>query len=107
MADLKISQLSDGDPAQSGDQVPVNRGGSNFRITAGSIADLADAGAPTDAPYITSATHAGLSAERVLTDTASVTWDFGTPGQAKANASAAPAPDVNAQTLALLALMEF
>jgi hypothetical protein len=41
MADQKISELTDGDPAQSGDQIPVNRAGSNRRVTAGSIADLA------------------------------------------------------------------
>lgn len=64
-------------------------------------------GAPTDAEYVTAATHGDLSAERVLTDTATVTWDFGTPGQAKASASAAPAPDTDAQQIALLALMGF
>ena len=41
MADQKISQLTDGNPAQSGDQIPVNRSGTNYRITAGSIASLA------------------------------------------------------------------
>jgi hypothetical protein len=42
-------------------------------------------GAPTDAEYIVKATSAGLSAERVLTDTATVTWDYATGGQAKAS----------------------
>ena len=37
------------------------------------------------AEYITSSANAALSAERVLTNTASVTWDFATAGQAKAN----------------------
>lgn len=64
-------------------------------------------GAPSDAEYVTAAAHGDLSAERVLTDTATVTWDFGTPGQAKANASAAPAPDTDAQQIAMLALMGF
>lgn len=41
MADLKISQLTGGDPAQSGDEIPINRSGSNFKITAGSVAALA------------------------------------------------------------------
>lgn len=40
MPDLKISQLTDGNPAQSNDQIPINRGGANFRITAGSISNL-------------------------------------------------------------------
>jgi hypothetical protein len=42
-------------------------------------------GAPTDAEYITAAPDPTLTNERVLTDTASITWDFTTPGQAKAN----------------------
>ncbi len=41
--------------------------------------------APTDAEYITSSTSGGLSNERVITDTATITWDFSTVGQAKAN----------------------
>jgi len=45
-------------------------------------------GAPTDAQYITAASDPDLTNEMVLTDTATVTWDFSTPGQAKANASA-------------------
>lgn len=40
MPDLKISQLTDGNPAQSADQIPINRSGTNFRVTAGSIAAL-------------------------------------------------------------------
>jgi len=46
----------------------------------------AGGGAPTDAQYIVGATHASLSAERVVTDTPTVTWDLATAGQAKANA---------------------
>jgi hypothetical protein len=42
-------------------------------------------GAPDNAEYIVAATDATLTAERVLTNTASITWDFTTPGQAKAN----------------------
>ena len=42
-------------------------------------------GAPTGAEYIVKAAHGSLSAERVLTDTASVTWDYTTGGQAKAS----------------------
>jgi hypothetical protein len=52
----------------------------------------ASGGAPTSAEYITSAAHATLSAERVLTDTASVTWDFTTAGQAKATALGGASP---------------
>jgi hypothetical protein len=42
-------------------------------------------GAPTGAEYIVKASSAGLSAERVLTDTASLAWDYGAGGQAKAH----------------------
>jgi hypothetical protein len=45
-------------------------------------------GAPDDAQYITAATDAALTAERVLTNTATITWDFTTPGQAKASTAA-------------------
>jgi len=45
-------------------------------------------GAPIGAEYITSSTDATLTNERVLTDTPSITWDFTTPGQAKASTTA-------------------
>lgn len=41
--------------------------------------------APTDAQYLVSTGSAGLSNERVMTDTALITWDDGTLGQMKAN----------------------
>lgn len=47
--------------------------------------------APVDAQYIVAASNATLTAERVATDTLTVTWDFGTAGQAKANVPAASA----------------
>ena len=40
--------------------------------------------APADAQYIVAAADPTLTAERVLTNTATVTWDFATAGQAKA-----------------------
>jgi hypothetical protein len=42
-------------------------------------------GAPTDAEFIVKSASGGLSAERVLTNTASVSWDYATGGQVKAN----------------------
>lgn len=42
-------------------------------------------GAPTDAEYVVGAANGGLSAERVVTNTATVTWDLGTGSQAKAD----------------------
>jgi hypothetical protein len=40
----KISQMTSGNPAQGSDQIPINRGGANFSITAASIAALAGGG---------------------------------------------------------------
>jgi len=49
MADLKISQLTDGDPALATDEIPAARAGANVKLTAQSIADLASATAiPSD-----------------------------------------------------------
>jgi hypothetical protein len=45
-------------------------------------------GAPADAPYITFGTNPVLTGERVLTDSATIGWDFTVPGQAKANSTA-------------------
>lgn len=47
MANLKISQLTPGNPAQSGDLLPIDRAGVNFSISAGSIAALAGSGTVT------------------------------------------------------------
>jgi len=41
MANTKISALTNGNPAQSGDLIPIARAGSNFSITAGSVTALA------------------------------------------------------------------
>jgi len=59
-------------------------------------------GAPVNAEYLVGAANVTLTAARVVTNTATETWDLSTPGQAKANASAAPAPDQVARVLALL-----
>lgn len=42
-------------------------------------------GAPDNADYLVKTANGSLSAERVVTDTATITWDWGTAGQAKAN----------------------
>lgn len=44
-------------------------------------------GAPVDAQYIVAVDDPTLTNDRVLTNTATVTWDFSTAGQAKANAA--------------------
>ncbi len=48
--------------------------------------DKPPSGAPTTVDYIVKTADAGLSAERVLTDTGTITWDWATAGQAKATA---------------------
>lgn len=45
-------------------------------------------GAPTDADYLVKTANSTLSAERVVTDTTSIVWDWGTAGQAKATRAA-------------------
>jgi hypothetical protein len=40
MSTIKISALPSGNPAQSGDEIPIARSGTSYKITAGSIADL-------------------------------------------------------------------
>ena len=57
--------------------------GANLTFSGGTLA--ASAGAPVGAEYITSTADATLTSERVLTDTATVTWDRTTAGQIKAN----------------------
>jgi hypothetical protein len=44
MSNKKISELVDGNPAQSGDLLPIDRSGSNFSVTAGSVAALVTPG---------------------------------------------------------------
>lgn len=41
--------------------------------------------APSDADYLVKTANGSLSAERVVTDTASLVWDWATAGQAKVN----------------------
>lgn len=40
----KISQLTDGNPAQTGDLLAIDRGGANFSVTADSVAALGGGG---------------------------------------------------------------
>ncbi len=62
-------------------------------------------GAPGDAQYLTATSDAALSAERVITDTTSITWDVATAGQVKVKRAAltgdvTAAADSNATTIA-------
>ena len=65
MPSEKISQLTSGNPAQSGDLVPIARSGANYSLTAGSIAALAIPG--NALPNGTTATtQSALSADTKL-----------------------------------------
>ena len=62
--------------------------GPSMSFTGDTLDLAAGAGGVVDAEYVVSVSHTGLSAERVLTDTASIVWDRSTPGQIKATAAA-------------------
>lgn len=47
MPSTKISALASGNPAQTGDLLPIDRAGANFSVTATSVAALVPAPAPT------------------------------------------------------------
>ena len=51
----------------------------------GVITSTASGGAPVDAQYLVAAADPTLTAERVVTDSATIEWDFTTPGQAQAS----------------------
>ena len=51
--------------------------------------------APDNAEYLVAAISAGLSAERLVQDTATVTWDFSVAGVAKANAISSGLADLD------------
>lgn len=55
------------------------------RVAGAWVEQAAPGGAPATADYLVKTASTGLSAERVVTDTGTVTWDWATAGQAKAN----------------------
>jgi hypothetical protein len=62
-------------------QVTVNAAG---QVTAAANVAIS-AGAPTSAEYLVGALSGALSAERLVTNTATAAWDLSTPGQAAVN----------------------
>lgn len=87
-ATFKITSVTD---AAGYVKIGVSNHSGETSFTAGAEIGLqffraGDAGAaPADAEYVVSSLHGSLSAERALTNTATVTWDFATGSQAKAN----------------------
>lgn len=90
--------------AEPGTSAPGDAPTTETRVPGGS-------GAPTTAEYLVAASDATLSAERVTTDTTSITWDHATAGQAKAKRAAltgdvTAAADSNATTIAANAVTD-
>jgi len=90
----EFSQFPNGDPPVATDRWLFGRvdgtsptGFSNFHVTFTQLAAAigSGGGAPVDAEYIVGALHAGLSAERLVTDNAEIIFDLATLGQLKAN----------------------
>jgi hypothetical protein len=77
-----LADIAGLDP-EDGEAIVWDGGSGHF--TTATVEGGGGGGAPTGAEYIVKAAHGSLSAERVLTDTASVAWDYATGGQAKAN----------------------
>jgi hypothetical protein len=76
--------------------------GANLTFTGGTLAATGGGGgAPVGAEYVTSTADATLTNERVLTDTATITWDRTTAGQIKANTAAGGGNVSNSGTPAL------
>jgi len=71
LANQKISQLTDGSPAQAADQYPINRAGSNFRINTSTVltgavaSSLSLAGATSGTVTFTAPAIAGTSTNGV------------------------------------------
>lgn len=65
----------------AGDEGKYLRGDGAWATVAGG----SGGGAPTDADYLVRTANGSLSAERVVTDTATIAFDWATAGQAKAN----------------------
>lgn len=59
MSNLKISQLTPGNPAQGGDSIPIARGGANYFVTAASIAALGGGGGGNGVTLVDNETPGG------------------------------------------------
>lgn len=68
--------------------IDIASGTGYYMDAAGAVQSISGGGggAPTNAEYLVGTASGALSNEFVVTDTATITWDLTTPGQAKANA---------------------
>jgi hypothetical protein len=89
VADTKLADMADstlkgrGQGGGAGDPEAISLG-TGLTMTGTVLSSTGGGGAPTGAEYLVGAADAGLSAERVVTDTPTVAWDLATAGQAKA-----------------------
>ena len=86
---MQIEAQQDGPLHERRHRPPFRTAFDNARdpYTARNALGITGTNAPVNAQYITAAVDPTLTAERVLTNTATVTWDFATAGQAKATAT--------------------
>lgn len=80
LADITV----EGSPT-TGDFLVLFKSTGEIRVVNWSTLPGAGGGAPTTAEYLVGALDGTLSAERLVTDTATVTWDLSVAGQAKSN----------------------
>jgi trimeric autotransporter adhesin len=80
MADTKISALTSGNPAQSGDEIPIARSGANYKVTAASIAALGGGGGGTTTYAVTFTNTGGAAAGTTFDGSVARTIDYSTLG---------------------------
>lgn len=80
MADVKISALTSGNPAQSGDEIPIARSGANYKVTAGSIAALGGGGGTTTNALTMNNSGSGAASGTTFNGSAAQTISYNTIG---------------------------
>lgn len=87
MADVKISALTSGNPAQSGDEIPIARSGANYKVTAGSIAALGGGGGTTTNALTMDNSGSGAASGTTFNGSAAQTISYNTIGAANTTGS--------------------
>lgn len=80
MADVKISALTSGNPAQSGDEIPIARSGANYKVTAASIAALGGGGGTTTNALTMNNSGSGAASGTTFNGSAAQTISYNTIG---------------------------
>lgn len=87
MADVKISALTSGNPAQSGDEIPIARSGANYKVTAASIAALGGGGGTTTNALTMNNSGSGAASGTTFNGSAAQTISYNTIGAANTTGS--------------------